>query len=182
MIKKTVVLLALGVFVGYCSFAQMTFKESTNEFKRRKIVSYFNDLFFEKGGYENFKMDDKSDQKTYFRLPDKFRRLKGEALFYYELDTNAVIKNIWIAYLKLKSAKTDEVSDYITYYDHNHIGFDLAYLKEVEFDKDDKELTIYLVENEWKNRKFMRQPGKKYFDPKLGNSYIHVLPVRYGPK
>lgn len=125
-------------------------------------------------------MDDKSDQKTYFTLPDdKFKGLEAEALFYYELDTNAVIKNIWIGYLKLKDKKTGGVSDYITYYDHNHTGFDLAYLKEVEFDRNDKELTIYLIEHEWKNRKFMRRPAKKYFNPKLGNSYIHMLPVKY---
>lgn len=158
---------------------QVTFKETTNSYKMDKIASHFYPLFFGKGGYGNFRTDSTSSSENIIKVPEKFRKIKGEAMFFYELDTLATIKKIWIAGLKISGSPANSIIDRITFVDHNHIGFELDYLKEIDFDQRRKSLAVFLLENEWKTRKFRRQRDKKWFDKTLGNEYIHLLPVRF---
>lgn len=173
-------LLLTAIFYNLCyTHAQTTFKESTNAYKFHRISSHFNGAFFSLGGYENFRVDTSGGYSTRIKLPDEFNKIKGQVLFYYQLDTLAQIKKIWIASLKLMDINANAVIDYITFYDSKNTGFELGYLKSVSFDDRQKKLSIFLLENEWKSRKFKRHNDKLSFDISKGNSYIHLLQVKF---
>lgn len=173
---SNIILTVLCTGIWGPGYAQCTFKETTNSYKFNVITGHFMPLFHNKGGYSNFRTDSTSSSEWEVKVP-KLKgvvgKVKGEAMFFYELDTLASVKKIWIGRLKIAN------TDVITFLDQNHIGFELEYLKEVDFDRRRKNLAVFLLENEWATRRFRRQKNKEWFDKELGNEYIHLLRVKF---
>lgn len=173
--------LCTGICVS--GYTQDTFKETTNRHKLGVINNYFMPPFMSTGGYENFVPDSAFSFKTIVKTPKvkgDFGRLKGHAQFFYELDTLANIKKIWISRLSI-AGKSGFVIDDIVFLYQNHIGFELDYLREVEFNRQRKNLAIFLLENEWANRRFFLRDSRKKngFDRALGNMYFYEMTVRF---
>lgn len=174
----SIILTILNAGLWVSGYAQITFKETTNSYRYNIIAEHFVPSFMAKGGYENFTLDSTSSGfEEVVKVPRRQRGagVKGDAEFFYELDTLANVKKIWIVRLRVANKRGGEVLDDIVFLDQNHIGFELGYLREVDFEQRRKDLAIFLLENEWANRRFRLHNSRKItgFDKSLGNEYLY---------